>query len=225
MKAGIIGLPSGDFDDIESVVKTETESGYELTDCIEVRQRGTSDSGHDVVIGRAASEQIDEEQQIEITDGSISVVERPEVKKRYTDFISVPGEFVVVSSGQGAFAFDLIGKQVNRYIERANINLEGFYNSLDDVSPWQVGFYGHQGNADTGVVYGDAVLDDSDFGGLLAGMEKNQIGLDYPRNGEMIKMTASQSGYVEIYQPGNYDALDFADYIIEDVLPYARVNE
>jgi hypothetical protein len=224
MKAGVIGIPDGDFGAVESNQTTVETDEHELEHCIEV-QYSQQIGGITVQKGRAALESLEEQDSIEIVDGAIRVQSRTQPVTKYTEFVHVPGKFVAVSSGGGTFAFDLIGSQVGVGINRAEIDLDSYFNVQKDkydAVPWKTGFYGHLGKAENGVVYGESVLEDGDFGNAIADSQMNQIGLSYSRGDEILKVNVTESGYVEIYQPDNYEEGEFAEFIIEEILTHAE---
>lgn len=238
MQAGVIGLPDYDFGTVESFAETEQISEHEsLTACLEVRR---TDSTGDFTFqtGRAAIQELENEEKITIDpeEGSISVSENVnEVKTKYTEFVLVPGEFVAVTSGRGSFAFSMISGQTDTAtIKRAGIDLNDFEESYvgearpESASAWQVGFYGNTGTAEKGAIYGDGVRSDPDLGKVVDRLPKNQIGLDIKEEegeDDGIRMTATESGYVEVYQPNNYDPEDFAEFVLDHVIPHAKRKE
>lgn len=224
MKAGVVGIPEDSFGSIESFEIEEPAGEHELKRCIEVRQT-INRTGKTIQLGRAAVQELSNEQQVSIEDGQVLVSERSQPISKYTEFLLVPGEFIVVDSGTGTFAFDLIGSHTGTKITRAHIDLQQFWETEVDGTPWKAGFYAHQGNAETGVVYGEDVLKDEDFGGGIDKSQINQIGLDYPPEENAIKMSATESGYVEIYQPENYDEKDYAKYLQNRVVPHLTTRE
>jgi hypothetical protein len=223
MRAGVIGIIDGTFDEIEPFHESVEQDGREFDRCIEIRNTKTTDrTNTKVQVGRAALQRIEERERVDINDGKVSVVEQPEKVSKYTEFITVPGEFVAVRSGSGTFAFDLIQARTQTTIERTNFDLNAFSEEYDSSDQWQVGFYGNIGNAEKGVIYGEEVLDDSEVGDTVERSQKNQLGLQYPYNDNKIKMTISESGYIEVYQPSNYDEFDFAEYVMEEILPFVN---
>jgi len=223
MKAGVIGLPKSDFAPIESFEQQISEDP-DLFQCVEVQRTQNTDSGLTVQKGRAATQRLDEEESVEIVNGNIRVQNQSQPVTRYTEFLAAPGHFVAVSNGGGTFAFDLLGDEVA--IERADIDLDEYLETQKnkhDATPWKAGFYGHLGNAEKGVVYGEGVLEDSDFGRAVAGSQKNQLGLSYSHEEEIMKYNVTESGYVEIYQPSNYEEAEFAEFVVEDVLNHASI--
>lgn len=224
MKAGVIGVIEDDFDAISSFEVNSKQGDQELTRCVEIRQTIRREN-IEVQVGRAATQELTEQEEVQIREGSVVVSNRTKPNTKYTEFLLVPGEFIAVSNGGGAFAFDLIGSQESSQISRAKIDLQGLWEQSNKVSPWKAGFYAHQGNAETGVIYGEDVLKDDDFGNGIDEAQLNQLGLDYSPEDDAIKMTATESGYVEIYQPENYDEIDYAKYVRSEILPHVSTQE
>ena len=221
MKAGVIGVPDGDFGTVESFERKVSDDP-ELYQCVEVQRRQETENGLIVQKGRAATQKLDEQESVAIVDGSIRIQNRSQPVTKYTEFVAVPGQFVVVANSGGIFAFDLLADGVG--IERAEIDLDGYLDvqqSEYDATPWKTGFYGHLGTAEKGVVYGEGVLDDEDFGGAVAGSQKNQLGLSYTQGDELMKVNITESGYVEIYQPSNYEEEEFSEFVAEEILAHA----
>lgn len=223
MKAGVIGVPSEDFSQLESYTNSYTQEGYELEECLEIRRTANNEiNGRPIQTGRVALQRVEDTESVEIKDGEIVVSERPEIVTRYTEFVTVPGKFVAVSNSSGVFAFDVLGRQTNTNIEKVEFDLDTFAQQQNNGVPWKVGFYGRIGNAENGVLYGDDVLDDNEFGGVVKDTEKNQLGLNLPMGDEIIKLNLTESGYVEIYQPSNYDEIDFSEFVISKLLDYSQ---
>ncbi|MFD1645564.1 hypothetical protein [Haloarchaeobius litoreus] len=233
MRAGVIGLPDFEFEPVESFSDTKKISeDTTLTACLEVRRTDTT-SGVTFQTGRAALQELGSEEQVRIdqSDNSISVSENANtVKTKYTEFVLVPNEFVAVSNGGGTFAFEMIAGQTDAArISRAKINLDDLVRSYEDdkrpesAKTWQVGFYGNSGEAEKGTVYGDGIFSDRELGDVVAKLPKNQIGLIIKSDGEEdINMTATESGYVEVYQPSSYDAAEYADFILNHIIQHAE---
>lgn len=221
MRGGVIGIVDGDFDEIEPFSEKFSQDDKELSRCVEIRQKKVTENGIPVQTGRVATQRIDKQETVEINDGQISVYETPEVATLYTEFVTVPGEFVAVSSGTGVFAFDTIGRRTNTNIERVELDLDSYADTRPEANPWKIGFYGHLGEANNGVVHGSSVLDDSDFGDVLQDTKKNQLGLEFTRGSELMKVMMAESGYVEVYQPSNYDSVEYAEFVIDEVLAHA----
>jgi hypothetical protein len=223
MKAGVIGTVEGDFGELNSFETTVEQGDFELKQCIDVRRGFTLPSGVGAYYGQAAMEQIVDEEQVQIEGGEISIYEKPQKTASYTEFLTVPGEVTVVNSGAGSFAFSMIGSETKTNIERAEINLSGFAaDHEDDSDPWKVGFYGHMGNAENGVVHGTALLHDDELSGVLHESNLNQLGVEYPYEGQMLKVNMAESGYFEVYQPSNYESKDYLQFILDEMMQYIK---
>jgi hypothetical protein len=174
----------------------------------------------DAIAGRAAIERVDEQEEVSFRDGEIVAHQQPAKIGHYTEFVVVPGSFVVVENGTGTFAFDLISEQTGAEIERAELDLYELSGQIEGADPWQIGFYNNSGRAEKGTVYGDNLLTDDEIGEVLKRAEKNQLGLRFNgRHSETVQMTATESGYLEIYQPDSYDTEEFLQFISDYILP------
>jgi hypothetical protein len=223
MKSGVIGLVDGNGQELESFEKTNEKNDEILKACVEILRSQTSYRNNlTIQFGRAAIEKPTTQDSINIFDGSISVSESTSIETLYTEFIFVPGEFTVVSNGSGTFAFDLFTTNLPGVdVDRGKIDLNPHVESVPEGVPWQVGFYGNVGEAEKGTIYGDNVLRDERMGPVVQSSQKNQIGLTIENNSETIKYTITESGYIEIYQPSNYEEQEFTAFIQDHVLPYA----
>lgn len=222
MKSGVIGLVDGDGQELESFEEVNKQGDETLKACVEVlRSQVVDNSSSTVQFGRAAIEKPTTQDSINIVEGSISVSEDTSIETLYTEFIFIPGEFAVVSNGAGTFAFDLFTTHLPGVdVDRGTIDLNPHVESVPQGVPWQVGFYGNLGEAEKGTVYGDNVLRDERMGPLIESSQKNQIGLTIEDGSETIKYTITESGYIEIFQPSNYDEQEFTAFIQDYVLPY-----
>ncbi|TKX84709.1 hypothetical protein EXE43_17425 [Halorubrum sp. SS5] len=221
MKSGVIGIVEGEPRQVESYHRTVEQDGTPLTECIEVTQTHNNvGSGFTVQTGRAAVQSIVQEETVQITDqGEIAVVEEGQRQTKYTEFVFVPGEFVVVDSGSGVFLFDMLRDIVGlESVERAEFDLAEFLSEHSESTPWQVGFYGVGSEAEKGVVYGENVLSDAHIGNTLKTSNKNQVGVNHRRGEEKVKVSLTESGYIDVYQPSNYESTDFAEYVIDEII-------
>ncbi|WP_127117508.1 hypothetical protein [Halorubrum sp. PV6] len=226
MKAGVVGLIDGSLDDVSSFHNTFEKDGTEFTHSFQVRNTNHTTGGREVISGQAATQEVEDDTNIHIDPdtGDISVQDEPLKKGKYTDFVLVPDEFVAVGSGRGTFVFDILSYEhsVNG-LNRSTIDLNEYaerYYTAENVDPWQVGFYGNVGNAEKGVVYGENVFSDDEIGEVLERSQLNQLGLQFERDGQIIKTTMSESGYVEIYQPSNFESEDYAEFILNDLTSF-----
>ncbi|NUC72514.1 hypothetical protein HTZ84_09370 [Haloterrigena sp. SYSU A558-1] len=226
MQRGIIGLVNGDFSSLDTFRETTEQNGFKLKRGIDIVRSGTLSNGQPVLIGRAGIEEVITKDEISINESRIGFKETSETSTKYTEFVAIPGDFVVVDSGSGSFAFDLIGRQADCLISRAEIDLQQFYAAMRDYNPnvWKLGFKGLGSQTQNGVVYGNDVTSDGGFGETLDETDKNQLGLSYTSEGDGIKMMITQSGYIEIYTPSNYEPEEFAEYIASKAIPHAEAK-
>jgi hypothetical protein len=228
MKAGLIWLCEGGFDELDSFSGQKERNETVFSRSLQVRDRKHLVDGTTVYSGEAAVERVEENQSVTIDpkSGKISVVESPEREAKYTEFIAVPDKFVAVSSSKDIFGFELLREALPGVsIRNAKLDLNEFaedYYTAEGVNPWQVGFYGNTGSAEKGAVYGEDVFDDQDIGEILERSQLNQLGLTYEYNGERMKMTSAESGYIEVYQPSNYTDKDYAEYIVDHICKYMK---
>lgn len=219
MKAGVIGLAVSDLGRINSYTTTRTEDGEELTTRVEVTGIRQTPDGREITEGRAAAERLTEQESIQLSGEDITVTEEATVTPRYTEFFAVDGEFIVVRSGDGAFLFDEFERRYGTGVSRGRIDLDALLTAFSDATPWKVGFYGHGEDAENGVIHGENVLTDGEFGEALRTSPKNQLGLKVSRNDSTLKMVATASGYVEVYQPSNFDGNQFCEFLKKDIIP------
>ncbi|MDZ7689100.1 MAG: hypothetical protein U5J64_10390 [Halobacteriales archaeon] len=221
--SGVIGTVDGSFDRIDSWESSEKVDGKTVSRCVEIQETDTTSFENSTLQkGRAAAQRISTRQIMDISDGSIKSQEEEFVDTAYTEFISLSNEFIAVESSSGKFAFDLLASNLPVRIDGAEFDLEGYLEDHPDSSPWQVSFYGHTGEAEKGTVYGSRIFDDSDMGSVVENCPKSQIGLVVERDDYEIKFSLTEQGYVTIYQPSNYDKIEFAKFVKEDLLPYIK---
>lgn len=222
MKAGVIGKVDGGFSRITEHSETRVEQDVELTNCIELIRTISLPDGMEASWGRAAIQRLDEIKEQGIKDGSIEVYEAQEKITKVTEFLSVPGEFVIVANGGGTFAFDLIGRQTDTLIERSELDLVEFDEDHSDANIWMRGFYGVSGNANNGIVYGNNLKKDSDFADIFASTNMNQVGLEYIYQDTPLKVRMSESGYVEVYQPSSFEVEEYLQFVLDEILEYVN---
>jgi hypothetical protein len=220
MKGGVIGVVEGDFRVVDSFSDTVVEGDRELTRCLDIRRVFSLPSGGTAFAGRAAVEYLRRGEATEIDGDEIRVTEGPRKATRHTEFVGVPGEFVVVGSGDGRFAFELIGADTNTTIERATVDVDAFFRDRGSATPWKAGFYGTGDDAVNGVLHGADLRVDHDLDAVLRRSKLNQVGLEYRYDDRDLKMTASRSGYVEVYRPREFGAGDFLEYLLEEIVAY-----
>ncbi|WP_435180305.1 hypothetical protein [Halorussus sp. AFM4] len=222
MKAGVLGIVRDDFEVVDSFSDTVERDGRELERVLDVRRVFSLPSGEIAFEGRAAVERVVERTTTELDFGEVRIEEAPGTETRVTDLVGVPGEFVVAGSGRGTFAFDLVSHDTAADIERASLDLDAFLDAQADAEPWRAGFYDGAGNCENGVVHGADLLDDDRLAAVLDGATLNQLGLDCSYGDRSLKMTAAESGYVEVYRPSDFDTADFLQYLLDEVVPHAE---
>ncbi|WP_152420575.1 hypothetical protein [Halorubrum tebenquichense] len=228
MKAGVIGAIDGTFDEFESFHENTEKDGNRFSRSFQIEESKPLDTGHVGYKGEAAIHEVEDTETVEIDPetGKIEVSEGGHVGGKYTEFVAVPGEFIAVSSGSGTFAFQLVQEQhPGTFVERIEIDLNAYaekYYRAEGVNPWQVGFYGNIGEAEKGVVYGEDVFSDGEVGDVLDRSYLNQLGLEYEIQGVDMKMTMAESGYVEVYNPSNFKFDEYATYIVDEILEFAK---
>ena len=220
MNAGVIGLVQGDFRVVDSFSDAVVENGRELDRILDVERVFSLPSGDAAFEGRAAVERPAARETTELDFGEIRVEETDATETLVTEFVGVPGEFVVVGSGAVAFAFDLVGLDTDTAVERASLDLDGFLAARDDASTWKAGFRGGDGRAESGLLHGDDLLADDDLSSFVRTARLNQLGLEYDYDGRGLKMTAAASGYVEVYRPTDFDSAAFLEYLRAEVVPH-----
>jgi hypothetical protein len=220
MQAGVIGVVDGSFDRVGSFAETVEEGGQELRRALDVERVFSLPSGDTAFAGRAAREYRRERESARIADDGVSVVAEPQTTTRHTNFVGVPGEFVVVGSSTGRFAFDLIGRDTNTAIDRGELDLDAFFERHGDAAPWKAGFSGTGDDDVSGVLHGTDLRESHDLEDLLDGASLNQLGLTYTDDGDEVKVTAARSGYVELYQPREMSAEEYLAYLQREILPH-----
>lgn len=181
--------------------------------------------GREAQIGQAASEQLSENETIRINESGISKYVSEDVTAQYTEFVYLPGSFVAVDSRAGGFAIDLINKYTPVKARPSKIDLEEYLTNLmgekdESLDTWKIGFYGGHGLADNGVVHGSNLLNDGSMLDILDNNRKNQLGIEYEYNSNLLKIFVTESGYVEVYQPSNFESGKFASFIDSEIKPY-----
>ena len=222
MRAGVLGVVDGSFQMVDSYAETVEVGDHDLERRLEIDRVFSLPSGGMAFEGRAAAERRVSEREAAIEDDGIAVTEGTNVVTEFTEFVGIPGEFVAVGSGKGTFAFDLVGAETNTTIERATLGLEGVLDDHGDATPWRVGVSGNGEGAVNGTFHGQDLRASRDLDALLDGSTLTQLGLAYDHDGDDLKMTASRSGYVEVYQPSSYDAEAYLEYVRDEILPHVE---
>ncbi len=219
MQAGVIGLVDGAFDVVDDYAETVARGDRELRRRLSTDRVFSTPAGRMAFAGRAAGEFPDDGDRAVIEDGEIRLRERPGIETRFAEVVGVPGEIVVADSGDGAFAFDLVGAETGTAVDRAALDLDALYERLDG-RPWKAGFRGTGEEPVSGVFHGTDLRRSHDLDVRLADATLNQLGLVHDRDGAEVKVTAAASGYVEMYRPADFGAGEYLDYLLDEVRPH-----
>lgn len=219
MQRGIIGCGSGAFKRIEPVRKACFRDSEELIDQVDVTGVRRTPDGLDINQGVAATQTIDVAKSVSLDGDSISVRDERTIATRHTNFLAVPGEFVVVDSKRGRFLFELLSDELEVDISTATVNLDELLATHTDASAWKVGYFDRDDPSQNGVAHGQSILAAAEYADRLAGTEKNQLGLHLSYDGREYKLFVTRSGYLDIYQPRDLDPVEFAEFIQNVVLP------
>lgn len=229
MKAGKISLVDSEAHSLQPFYKTyptDNESPFdEIAESLDIQQEISLSGDRTGYLGRAAVEQIENKEQLKITeDGSISVSETLEKEVTYTEFIFVPDSFLAVDSTTGEFLNPLLNRHTQHTSFPAKINLDSVLKNSGEPNVWKVGFEDRGEEAENGVVHGVNLLNDPEFGDLLGVSSKNQLGLELQINDDMANVFVAKSGYVEIYQPEHFDTEEFIQYVEEYIIPSSEIQ-
>lgn len=221
MKAGILGLLNSAETPIDKLVGTANRDGVDYQYCIKPDETFHPDGlSKPVQTGEAALEMPEQVEQKLIEDDDIIEETRTKTRTKHTNWILVPDKIAVVENGEGQFFFDLLSAEFNYEANRAKLDLTSMGSDYEETDLWQAGFYDRLGTAQKGVIYGEDVLGDEDIGDSLRDAQINQLGLEYEYDGERLKVTLTESGYIEIYQPSEFDSGVFATYLQDEIMRY-----
>lgn len=220
MKAGVLGVVDGSFDAIGSTSETVTEGDHDLDRCLVIDRVFSLDTGEVAFEGRAARETLVDRARPSIDDGEITITEGTETETVSVEFAGVAGEFVVVERSAGTFAFDLIAAETETDVSRATVDLDDFFADRNGATPWKAGFFGTSEDGVRGTVHGEDLRTAYDLEGQLANSRLNQIGLSYGYEDVDLKMTATRSGYVEVYRPSAFGTNEYLAYLDREILPH-----
>ena len=220
MESGIIGTIDGDLGEVPSFNNAEQERGFGLNTCVDVRPGQTNLQG-DLVLqgGEAVTESVAEVSIPSVDDGTITTTEDYQKTFLYTEFLAVPGEFIIIDGTDGEFLFDQLTSYTDGFVSRATVDLDSYAESRPNADPWECGFSGASGNIDSGTVYGEDVTDDLNMGDVLESSDKNQLGLEFEYEGRDIKMEVSRSGFIRILEPSMQQGT-FVEFIKDEIQPH-----
>lgn len=222
MKAGVLGVVDGTFRAVDSFTDTVSQDGHDLDRCLTIDRVFSLPGGDMAFAGRAAATTLSDRTTTTIEGGTIHVTEEARPETHHTEFVGVAGEFVAVGSGGGTFAFDLIAEDTNTDVERATLDLDAFFAAHESATAWKAGFHGTGDDGVNGIFHGENLRADLDLDDVLGESSLNQVGLSYRHDGSDVKMTASKSGYVEVYRPRTFDSANYLQYLRDEIVPHVE---
>lgn len=218
MRAGVLGTVSGDFRYVDSYSDTVETAGEELDRYMDVHRVFSLPDGQWAFAGVAAREVRRTDDVATIGDDGVTVNSETRTETVHTEFAGVAGEFVVVASSKGTFAFDLLGMEADVAVERATVDLDSVYETTADARAWRAGVAG-DGDGVSGVFHGQDLRERNDLEQLRSEGTLSQLGLEYDYDGDALKMTATRSGYVEVYQPSSFGTEAYLTYLADEISP------
>lgn len=219
VKRGVIGRIGGRLGRIDSSRRTREADGFEPTEALEVTPVKRTPDGLDVTLGRATTQNVPGRSPSRCRTGKSRSRPRRRSARSTTEFLAAGEEFAVVDSGDGTFAFGLLGERFDADVSRAAVDLDAVRLALEDSPPWKVGFYGHDRPVENGAVHGEDVLEDGVFGRTIADLRKNQLGVRVDLDGRAFEFRLTESGYLELYRPRDAEAAGFAASVADNALP------
>lgn len=230
MQSGGIGIittnDSASTIDTTPFPLTESEGDHELLSTVEAEWTQEAFNGTTLNKGRAAKETAEEIKTTRLTDdGKIEAgKEKTDVATHITDFLRVPGEFIVTESTRDEFAHELLKEATGETIHPAAVDLGGFAEANPEAEPWMGWFRGDGGPLNAGFASGE-INSAPDMADYLRKNQNTQLGLQGVEfNGRKLKLVVSRSGWIAIYEPKEMDSIEFAQFIREKVQPFAAPN-
>jgi hypothetical protein len=200
-----------------------TEAGHDLRSTIDVEWHQSVLDGQQVAYGRAAAESVADIKTTRISaDGGVTVEQdTTDVVPETTEFVHLPGEFLVTESTGDTFADRLVETATDETIHRAQVDLESFAEAHADADPWMAWFRDTDGPLDSGAAYGD-IESEPDVAKFVHDNENSQLGLtNLEYNGRLLKLVLAESGWLAVHEPTDMDTIEFARFIRDAILPHA----
>lgn len=229
MKAGKIARLDSSSNSLESLtiqLPANEESPFEkMAGTIQIDQEIQLEDNRTAYIGQAAVEDVENASKFTINDsGKVEETTRLQKIVKTTHYILIPDSFLAISNSGGEFLISLLNSHTDHTAFFSNIDIDSFVENNQDSIPWKIGFDSYSDNAENGVIHGTELYEDQEFGNILNSVNKNQIGLNQEVEEDSLKVFATKSGYIEIYQPSTYDSKDFLEYIESEVLPFLKME-
>lgn len=227
MEAGVIALLSSDkagLDNKISKTKLPDSSPFNtLTTTLRVNDELTLKGGVSAYVGRVGQEDVEKSETTSITEeGEIVSDKKPEKITRTTRFLLIPDEFVAVETSSGEFLFPFLNEETSHSAFPAEFSLDSFAEDHPDAEYWKAGFTDRGDGAENGVLHGDTVFEDSEFGNVIVNSVKNQLGIKIEYDGKLSKLYLTKSGYVNYY--GADETNRFAELILDELMRYTQMK-
>lgn len=225
MRATILALARDDITDphIESRLETNTYPAIDAT--AYERLDGTT-----IYAGDAAAKLTRERDAVHVTENSIHTEagEREFDEAVSCEWIADLSErWVGVDTSDGEWLFSALQTAKGTLIERAEINVDGFAEHLQDypdATAWNVtqsrSFDADDDAEESVIAYHDAAnLADTGNSRMTS-----MLGFQYRWDGEYVRGTIAESGYVALFDGGDNPGV-FAAWLNSQVLPFAQLPE
>lgn len=224
MKRGQLGEPSSNFSriDTSSFPIESKKRGKTIRKALTTGQGQKQFNGDTVVEGRAAVQDVRDVQTTDINNNGdiVSGGSRLEVVTDSADFFSVNGRYVVTESTQQQFVFDLVGRATRSIIEPYSVNLHSLVNANPDANYRVADFHDLDGGVDKTAMYGDDTLSDERVKLLIEDGTLNRLSIEFADEGRDFHVMITKGAYVEVYQPSNFNTLEFKELLDNLVVPH-----
>lgn len=225
MKKGAIAKCIGDFESIDTsdYPLTETRLGETLRRTLNVDGAQTDFQGNAAIVGRGARQDARTVKRLDISESGELVQQNDdvEVTTEAGEFMVSAGEYIVAESTKKTFLHTLVAAATDTESKRYDVDIDGLIDAHPDATYWMGGIYDKDGDADTSDAYGDGdIFEDEDFGEVFRNSKKNRIGMMFEFETQTVKMLVTESGYVEVYRPSDFDTLQFKRLIDEVLMPH-----
>lgn len=239
MQRGVIGTPeseAGRLTTVESYHDTREEYDRRLEAALSAGEQHTLTGGSAYIEGTALKEEVQETSEWSYNPETESI-DRGATREKVqhtSNFVAVPANethrgFAMVSSSDGEFAFNVVGRADYTLMSRAEIQLGDFYLDHQDKFTVQTGG-GHGDHADTIMAWGHNVDEDTAVGRPFEEAVKAntlpQLAGRYTSDvlAEIMEVNIAASGYVEVWDP-DLSTPQFCEWVQEDILPYVRNSD
>lgn len=241
MKAGCLGLvEAGQLDDPAAAEMRNTKTEYvqggeetfvrslQIDETTQATLSTIGDGDVDVVEGGAI---YDEKKDTKIwSDGGKIEKAEAEVRDRTgTRFAAVPESgdhpgFALASTSAGAFVFDYLKEsQTHCEMYPGAINIQKFLKENPGIYVHELGRNSLQDDGRTTIDWLEESIDHDEAVSRL----NNGVGLtlDFAATEIALRAYITQSGWIEVYEPGDMETADFVEWVEKNILPYAYIPQ